>query len=103
MTILILLTCVISGFRKFIGFVLFLVYVGGIMILISYCVMLTPNNKFKFTLLPFAIPLGLSSPINSYAFGLMRRSNAILMISLLLFLVILSVIDIVGYSRGAIK
>lgn len=94
--------------RKFLGFVFFIVYVGGILILIRYCVILLPMNKF--------LPLVVFSPFltglvvqlfipqtRGLALGLYYSGNVIFLIALLLILVILSVIEIVDYSRGAMK
>merc|ERR1712157_141208 len=47
--ILLLVTSLVRNYSKFIGFILFLVYIGGIMILIRYCVILMPHNKFIIT------------------------------------------------------
>ena len=42
-----LLVCLLFGsYRMFLGFILFLVYVGGLMVLLSYCVILIPKGKF---------------------------------------------------------
>lgn len=108
--VLILICCIIGSIRKFIGFVLFIVYVGGIIILIRYCVILSISQKFYlFPFIPGLLGLGLTwiggpnMPVSSTAYGLLFRASACLLIALLLYLVMLSVVAIVDYSRGIIK
>ena len=104
---LLILVCSLTCFRKFIGFVLFLVYVGGIIILISYCAMLMPSSKFKkMSLAPLAAYLIYSNTFvgsSSYSYGMLFSRRAVVLLALLLYLVILSVVDIVNYSRGMMK
>jgi len=108
--VLIFISCTIGGLRSFIGFILFLVYVGGIIILIRYCVILLPSNKFTWApLLTFVFGVLLfilyegSIEVRGYAYGLIYRARAILLVAMLLYLVILAIVDIINYSRGMIK
>ena len=95
--------------RKFVGFIMFLVYIGGLLIIISYCVMLLPNKKNNNPLswTPFAL-IALTVPISyitksSSAFGLSYSASIVLLTSLLLFLVLLAVVAIIDFSRGIMK
>ena len=106
---LILITFVLGWYRKFIGFVIFIVYIGGIIILIRYCVMLFPSNKFD---RPTYIPVlaGIAAlierntlPVSSYPYGLLYSSRAVLLVGLLLYLVMLSIVEIINYSGGLLK
>jgi len=106
--VLILTTCFIGSYNKFIAFILFMVYLGGIIILIRYCVILIPTRKFtSVPITPFlfgvAVYGGFSIPIGSIAYGLVYRVRAIFLIALLLYLVILSIVQIIDYSRGIMK
>lgn len=80
------------------------------MILISYCVMLTPYQKYVFPpMFPIALGLLLShamwyhNPAGAIPFGLLYSASAILLVSFLLYLVMLSVVEIIDYSVGIIK
>ena len=106
--VLLLLTIIVIIYRKFIGCILFLVYVGGIMILISYCVILLPINKFP-KVQPYALFfLSFScsariTPVGSYVFGLIYTARVIFLLALILFLVMLAIVSIIDYSRGILK
>lgn len=88
---------------------MFLVYVGGILILVRYCVMLIPDNKFPVTLaraaplLVFIHRAPYTCPLGSISYGLLFRARAILVLGMLLYLVLLAVVGIVDYSRGMLK
>lgn len=108
--ILLLISWILCGIRKIIRFILFLVYVGGLIVLIVYCVMLVPARKSPpfnpLTITPTALGLvffynpGL---FRSFSFGLHYRASIIVLIALVLFLVILSVVDVIDYSMGNMK
>ena len=104
--VLFFLCVIFVSIGKFIRFVLFLVYIGGVMVLISYCVMLLPSAKFeRMAVSPLycALLLPFVRPVNRYSYGLLYSWSCIFLIVLLLFLVILSVVDIVDYSSGMMK
>lgn len=108
--ILCFLSCLFGRHCRFIGFVLFLVYVGGLIILLSYCVILVPTNKLNCSLLCLFTPLLLGFiiiidpiPNRTVSFEILNRSRAILLVGLLLFMVMLSVVEIINYSLGMMK
>ena len=109
--VLLFVSCLIGVIRTFIGLILFLVYVGGIIILIRYCVILIPSNKFEginITLLPIVVAMRLSLTIrvrkdSMFSYGLIYRCRAIFILSMLLYLVIIAVVAIIDYARGIIK
>jgi len=110
--ILIVVTWLLGRYSKFIGVVIFLVYIGGIMILLSYCVMLLPSNKFwtlkkvKIALCVLLFAKFSDFPIVSpcvFAYGLIYSARAIFLVALLLYLVMLSVVSMINYSRGMMK
>jgi len=106
--VLFLLTFQFGVTSKFIGFILFLVYVGGVLILVSYCLILIPGQKFYtigikwivFVSLFLAAPMGVS---RVYSYGLLFSARAIFLVALLLIFVILSIVSIIDYSTGNIK
>ena len=105
------ISCFISRVRRFVAAVLFLIYVGGIMILITYCVILIPTQKFssQYQLVSLLIAFtailnpSLFLPNNSYPYGLLFTGSTFFLLVLLLYLVLLAVVDITGYSSGTIK
>jgi len=108
--VLVFLSLQLGTLRKFLGFILFLVYIGGILVLLAYCVMLFPTPKYG--RIPIAVtpiivlvlgPLMPGHCVSAFSFGLLYRCSSILLIALLLYLVILSVVVVVDYSRGIIK
>jgi len=107
--ILLLVSYSLGVMRRFIGFIVFIVYVGGILVLIRYCVILLPTSKFEYAVvvyLPFIIStLLLCYPrcTESYSFGLLYRARSILLVGMLLYLVMVAVVIIIDYSDGMIK
>nr|YP_133887.1 NADH dehydrogenase subunit 6 [Spadella cephaloptera]AAT08482.1 NADH dehydrogenase subunit 6 [Spadella cephaloptera] len=112
---LICLSALMGSISTFIGLILFLVYVGGTMVLVMYCFMLTPLQLMSFcpcTLVPFfwagfflysgkkmiSWPI-LSSSISELYF----HSDMIFMVGVVLFLVMLAVVEVVDYSKGALR
>jgi len=96
---------------KFIGFIIFIVYVGGVMVLLAYCVILLPSSKYNWTqglstATPFLFlllcPLHIQTP-SAYAYGILFSVNTILLAGLLLYLVILRIVGIIDYSSGMMK
>lgn len=104
---LVLLCCVLGCYRKFMGFILFLVYIGGMMILLRYCVMISPAMKLGRTpilTLLFAVLLYSLPPLNSsFAYGILYCARTIFLVALLLYLVLLAVVELICYSRGLLK
>ena len=106
--ILVLISSILRVYCSILGFIIFLLFVGGVMILISYCVMLLPISKYGVS---FPIVLSLTGYLfgigprktSAIPYGLLFRARIILMISLLLYLVMLSIVEIIDYSSGIIK
>jgi len=97
-----LITLYLGASCKFLSFVMFIVYAGGLMVLISYCVMLLPPTKMKLTFFPllfFSVPF---ITCDAFIYGLYRRSIMFL-IGFVLFLILLCVVEIVDYSIGMMK
>jgi len=101
--ILLLVAILVTGQRMLIGLILFLVYVGGLIILIRYCVIITPHHKIRRA--PFLLPLVFltQADINCYSLGLLYSIRILFFIGFLLYIVMLSVVDLVDYSSGILK
>lgn len=95
----------VSGFM---GLVLFIVYVGGTMVLFTYCLILSPlqffskmKNYYRVVLLfgGFFLVFGGVMGIYEfyYFFGLL------LIVGVLLFIVILRVVELIDFSRGTLR
>lgn len=108
---LILMRCMTARFRKYISIIIYLVYIGGMMILIRYCVMIIPYNKFASSVLFLrALLVVLAFPQrypvergNALAYGVLYSARAIFVLGILLFLVMLAVVSIIDYSGGILK
>ena len=105
---LLFVTCRIRWLSSFVGMVMFLVYIGGIIVLVSYSIMLQPMQKFPG--FPALVPLlaAVLSPFyhlrgRSFPFGLLVRISAVLLLGILLFVVLMSIVEIVNYARGMMK
>ena len=104
--LLLFISFVVGRVSKFIGLILFLIYVGGLMILVRYCVLLLPSVKLGLPLfiLPFFFCIGgLLVPSNAFCFGLSLSFSVVFLIAIILYLVMLCVVDVVDYSRGSLK
>nr|AGS47805.1 NADH dehydrogenase subunit 6 [Zonosagitta nagae] len=105
-----LLSSIIIGMANgFMGLILFIVYVGGTMVLFTYCFMLSPLQNFgsRSKLYPLAVLMvGISYTTLSYHGTLMEfywMSNILLLVGIILFVVMLSVVDMVDFSRGSMR
>ena len=108
--VLLLTSCIIRRIRKLLGFILFLVYVGGLIVLIRYCVILIPSIKVGVGLVLTSVclvsPLFFSADcgaLNTYSYGLIYSARLVLLVSIVLYMVILAIIDIVDFSAGIMK
>jgi len=109
--VLFTLSYTVGCLSKFLGFIIFIVYVGGVMVLLAYCVILLPTSKYNWTqgistATPFLFlllsPIHLQNP-SAYSYGLLFNVNTILLAALLLYLVILRIVGIIDYSSGMMK
>jgi len=104
--VLILFTLFLRTISKYIRLIIFLIYIGGLIILIRYCVILLPITKLIVpipAIFILVIPLSLSDIRNCYVVGILFRANAVFLICFLLYLVIISVVEIINYSYGILK
>ena len=92
----------------FLGLVLVIVYVGGTMVLFTYCLMISPLQFFskpkKFY--RFVLVLGSFSLVVIGVGGIYEFyyfSGLLLIVGVLLFVVILRVVELIDFSRGRLR
>lgn len=94
--------------RGFIGLVLFIVYVGGTIVLFTYCLILSPLQFFSAKKKYYRVALVFSGAllysgvsIRIYEFFFFR--GILLLIGVLLFIVMLRVVELIDFSRGSLR
>jgi len=92
----------------FVGLILFLVYVGGTIVLFTYCLMLSPlqffskqKKYYRLILIVVGRPYFLNSFMGVFEFYFLR--GVLLIIGMILFVVILRVVELVDFSRGSLR
>merc|ERR1712168_500264 len=90
------------------GLVLFIVYVGGTMVLFTYCLILSPlqffskiKKYYRVVLLLGGFFLVFGGVISIYEFYYFF--GLLLMVGVLLFIVILRVVELIDFSRGTLR
>jgi len=98
------------GLRSgFVGLILFIVYVGGTIVLFTYCFMLSPRQIFRSWGRLYPVMVGglggflVWESIAGLPYEFYWVSNLLVLIGLLLFIVMLRVVEIVDFSRGSIR
>lgn len=99
---------VVGSLERFLGLVVFIVYVGGAIVLFSYCFMLTPLQEGGEPLplfpLPLVIVLGLGGPpCLSSLYDFYWVLALLLLVGVLLFVVIVRVVDVLDFGRGTMR
>lgn len=100
---------VMLGIRSgFMGLILFIVYVGGTIVLFTYCLILSPlqftAGKKRYYILVLILERSffwVSRVMGVWEFFSM--TGVLLMVGLMLFVVILRVVEMVDMSRGALR
>jgi len=94
--------------RGFIGLVLFIVYVGGTIVLFTYCLMLSPLQFFSKQKKYYSVVLTtlrrivfIVGSIGIYEF--FAFLGVLLIIGILLFIVMLRVVELIDFSRGSLR
>ena len=94
--------------RGFIGLVLFIVYVGGTIVLFTYCLILSPLQFFSKQKKYYSVVLLLirsivfrAGSIGIYEF--FGFIGVLLIIGILLFIVMLRVVELIDFSRGSLR
>ena len=98
----------VSWIDRFLGLIVFVVYVGGALVLFSYCFILTPLQGSDRYLPTLYLPLLLLSVnraqgVRGTLYEFYWVSRVLVGVGVLLFIVILSVVSLIDISDGAIR
>ena len=109
LSLLVVRSFIVGIINGFIGLILFIVYVGGTIVLFTYCFMLAPQQKWA----PFAHLYPIVIAGSGLGFSIWRGHSLIyefywvpgllLMIVVLLFVVILRVVEMVDMTIGSMR
>ena len=109
LSLLLMRSLCVGLINGFVGLLLFIVYVGGTIVLFTYCFILTPRSMFSKikNLSPLTLFVLYQSFMIIFPVGMIFEfywiSGMLLLIGLMLFVVILRVVDIVDFSQGSIR
>jgi len=111
--ILILFSLVIAITNTLLGLILFIVYVGGMIVLFTYCFILIPLQEFYiypcianpviFTSFLAYLYIFSDTQRNNLVNELYLRGVVMIIIGLVLLLVMLSVVELVECSKGSLR
>lgn len=93
---------------SFLGLIVFVVYVGGALVLFSYCFMLTPLQESRSPSFIYGLPIILLCPLMPpCSHGSLCEfywvASLLISVGVLLLIVILCVVSLVDFSQGAIR
>lgn len=108
LTILLITSIIVARLESFLGLVVFIIYVGGAIVLFSYCFILTPLQETLLKIPIYSLPLLFLVGIRTHlSIGLIYEfywiSSILFMIGIILFLVIVSVVEIIDFGRGTMR
>nr|AKS04033.1 NADH dehydrogenase subunit 6 [Parasagitta setosa] len=108
LTILLITSMMVASLESFLGLVVFIIYVGGAMVLFSYCFMLTPLQETLLKIPMYSLPLlflvGMSTHLPmSLMYEFYWISSMLFMIGIMLFLVMVSVVEMIDFGRGTMR
>lgn len=93
---------------RFLGLIVFVVYVGGALVLFSYCFMLTPLQETRPPRFAYGFPIilfGTLMPVCSRGtlYEFYYVTSLLLRVGVLLLIVILCVVSLIDFSQGTIR
>ena len=100
---------VLGSLDRFLGLAVFIIYVGGAVVLFSYCFILVPlqlgrGEPLPLWPFPLVIVLGLGGPpLLSPLYEFYGILSLLLLVGVLLFVVIVRVVDVLDFGRGAMR
>nr|AKS04263.1 NADH dehydrogenase subunit 6 [Parasagitta elegans]AKS04284.1 NADH dehydrogenase subunit 6 [Parasagitta elegans]AKS04380.1 NADH dehydrogenase subunit 6 [Parasagitta elegans] len=106
--LLLMTSLTVSGIDSFLGLIVFVVYVGGALVLFSYCFMLTPLQDSVSYLPKLYLPLLLLTVNSEHVvrgslYEFYWVSSMLVGVGVLLFIVMLSVVSLIDISDGAMR
>lgn len=99
---------IVGSADSFLGFIVFVVYVGGALVLFGYCFILTPlqdtRSPLPVTYLPLFL-ISISTPLCSHCslYEFYWVSSLLLRVGVLLFVVIVCVVSLIDFSQGSMR
>nr|AKS04052.1 NADH dehydrogenase subunit 6 [Parasagitta setosa] len=108
LTILLITSMMVASLESLLGLVVFIIYVGGAMVLFSYCFMLTPLQETLLKIPMYSLPLlflvGMSTHLSmSLMYEFYWIASMLFMIGIMLFLVMVSVVEMIDFGRGTMR
>nr|AKS04370.1 NADH dehydrogenase subunit 6 [Parasagitta elegans] len=99
---------VVGAVDSFLGLIVFVVYVGGALVIFSYCFMLTPLQESSTNFTAWSLPalcVALSGPsvAHSSLYEFYWVSCLLVSVGVLLFVVMVCVVDLIDFSEGAMR
>ena len=98
---------VLGGSAPILGVILFLVYVGGIIVLFMYCLILTPLSKMRFNKKFFVfgggVLIGFKLPPSLLSVDVFWQGDFVTFVGVLLFLVLLVIVEVIEIWEGRFR
>lgn len=98
----------VGSIDSFLGFIVFIVYLGGALILFSYCLILTPLQETSRRVSTACTPIALlcvCRPMLSHStlYEFYWVSYLLFSVGVLLFVVMLCVVSLIDFSQGSMR
>nr|AKS04402.1 NADH dehydrogenase subunit 6 [Parasagitta elegans] len=105
---LLLASLVVGMLDSFLGLIVFVVYVGGALVLFSYCIMLTPLQQSSVSHTAWTLPLlclggGVPAGARGVLYEFYWVSSLLLGVGVMLFVVMICVVSLIDFSEGSMR